>query len=227
MWIKTTLLVLVAVLHSTAATVNWTDWTSAVIGTPGSASGTMMFGLNAVNVVYSGDLTPSTQISGGTNFYNPDVYTSSSVSNSPAPNDDILAFAAGPQTPMSLSFSSPVDGLVMAIVSLNSAGLEFDRPFTVLSFGYGYWGNGSLSAMPGSEPGRYLLSPAGEGHGTILFSGPVDSLNFTHTAYENWAGFTVGAMRLADSEVPEPASMGILGSGLLALALAQRRRVRN
>ena len=58
-----------------------------------------------------------------------------------------------------------------------------------------------------------------EGNGVIQFSGSFTSITFTTPDYENWYGFTVG------EATPEPSSLILLGSGLLALGLLTRRQL--
>ena len=202
-----------------AGTISWTDWTAATPGAPGSASGTLAYGGGSVAVTYSGEVRADfTQTSGGTNYWSPDTpYLSPTVSNAP-PAADIITLV-GPDVAFvnTITFSTPILDPVMAIVSLGQPGFsvfyEFDQPFTVLSFGPGFWGGpGTLTDIGGN------VLEGVEGHGVIQFSGAVSSISWTVPVPEDWHGFTVGA------PVPEPTTAGLLGLALAGLAAMRARR---
>jgi hypothetical protein len=179
--------------------------------------------MSTIGVTYSGDVTGNTQTSGGINYWLPEApYLSATVENSPSPNRDIITLAAGPTVTNTIRFSAPVLNPVVAIVSLNAANEIYDHSFTVLSFGCGYWGCGTLTSVPGPGPSETTLASTGEGHGVISFPGAITSISFVHTNFENWTGITVGVEGAATSTVPEPATFVQLVGGLLALALGRR-----
>lgn len=167
----------------------WVNWKSATLGDPGSAAGELLPASGSVGVAYAGDLTLA-QTSGGYDYWVPDApYLSSVVSNAPA-TKDILALTGGSASPNQLTFSPAVDCLAVAIVSLGTSSTPvdyvFDAPFQVLSFGEGYFGDGTLE-----DVGANTLRGR-EGHGVVLFQGPISELTWTATVWENWHAFTVG-----------------------------------
>ena len=193
-----------------AEQVKWVDWTSAGGGVAtGSAAG--------VTVTYTGQLSPSAQTNGGTNYWaaSSSTYTSPPVVDNPPPDSDIIRLTGGAALPANtLTFSQPVHNPVMAILSMGQGGVavtyEFDAPFDVLNFGPGHWGNGPLTELPGDVlEGR-------EGHGIIQFQGTFSSISWTVPTAENWHGFTLA--------VPEPSVMGLLSVGLAAVGSSRRRR---
>ena len=179
-----------------ASTAHWTDWTVGTTGsTGGSASGRIdLPGLPPINVSYSGDIY-GIQVSGGTNFWLPDAYASSTVLNSPSPNTDIIMIGNG-TSPNTITFSRPILNPVMAIVSLNGPTLTFTAPFTVLNSGCGYWGCGSLTFGAGN-----VLSSSGDAHGVIMFPGTFTSITFSQGGREIWRGFTIGILGSAGPDV--------------------------
>lgn len=168
----------------------WTDWTSGTTGIPGSADGTLTLpDGTTIFVTYYGEVR-SAQTSGGTNYWNPpDAYLSTLVTHAP-PASDIVTLAGGNETMNTISFSQPLENPIMAIVSLGTSSKNvtyaFDTPFTILSKGKGYWGNGDLLNTEGN------ILQGNEGHGVIQFMGTFSSLSWTASIYENWHGFTIG-----------------------------------
>lgn len=173
--------------------VNWVDWTSASGGT---VSGTIDVGNGqTIGVTYTGEYFFA-QTNGGTNYYNltngtvpVGTYTSAAVANGPNGSSDIIALSQATQK--TLTFSTPVDNLFFAIVSLNGNGYLFDQDFSILSYGPGFFGTGSATKLALGD-GRYEVIGNGELHGVLGIAGTVQSLTWTSVTPETWNGFTVG-----------------------------------
>ena len=209
-----------------AGTVDWTEWNSK---TSSTVSGTMLVGSTTVNVDYSGPTLAFAQVGGaGTNYWAPNApYLSSTVSNSPG-NPDIVALnAAGTST---ITFSAPVVNPLIALVSWNRAVVTFGggsdtQTYNIqyLSFGAGFWGNGSFASMTGNS-----FTGSGELHGVIELLGTYQTITFTDTTPENWHGLTVGIAGGIATSVPEPGTYALMLAGLGVVGwTARRRRIGN
>lgn len=209
-----------AILLSTtltfAGTVYWTDWTSVTTSSPG-VIGTLDPGSGPINVAFSGAYSFA-QTSGGTNFWEPSApYISAIVDNAP-PAADIIALDTGGT--VNITFSQAVLDPLIALVSWNGNTVDFGVPIEILSYGTGYWGNGT-PVLNTDEDGFF---GSGEVHGVIRLPGTYDSIAFTHTS-EGWHGFTVGVLDVGGPppSVPEPGTIILLGLGLLAVAGVRRK----
>ncbi len=199
-----------------AGTVYWTDWTSVTTGAPG-VLGTLDPGSGAINVAFSGAYSFA-QTSGGVNYWNPTApYISAVVDNAP-PASDIIALDTGGT--VNITFSEAVLDPLIALVSWNGNTVDFGVPIEILSFGQGFWGNGT-PILNVDEDGFF---GSGEVHGVIRLPGTYSAISFTHTS-EGWHGFTVGVVGAGEQPptVPEPSTMLLLGLGLLAVAGVGRR----
>lgn len=205
---------------SQASVIAWTDWTASDLasakGTLGGIDVTFLGGLQFAQLGF-GDM-----VGGGASAVTdywieglPAPYTGNSVVDNRPPGYELLAFNQ-PSTNR-LTFSSPIENPVLAIVSMGQLGVpvtyDFDTPFTVLSEGLGFWGDGSYVLGAGDVlTGREL-------HAVIQFQGSISQIQWTSTA-ENWHGVTVGA------PVPEPGTIGLLAAGVLGLGARFRNRRR-
>jgi hypothetical protein len=205
-------LLIASIMSAQAATVSWTDWTSKTAST---VSGTLNVDSKPIDVTYTGGHYFA-QTNDGTNYWNPSApYLSSAVDNAPLTSDIIALDAGGTGT---ISFSEMVRDPLMALVSWNGNTVDFGVPIEILSYGKGYFGQGT-PILNDAGTGFY---GDGEVHGVIRIPGDYDSITFTHTS-EYWHGFTIGATGLP-TPVPAPAAAWLLGAALVGVVGLRRVR---
>ena len=200
-----------------AVIVNWADLTSA--NNNGQVGGTITVGSETIDVNYSGGYSFA-QTSGGTNYWSPTAaYTSGSVENAPGTSDIIALGAKGTRT---ITFSKAVSDVYLALVSWNGNSATFDQALETISFGQGYWGNGTFTNVT-----PYSFVANGELHGVIRFTGTFNQVTFTDGADEYWHGIQIGIAGIAPPStpgVPEPATWAMMLTGFGMVGAFARRR---
>jgi hypothetical protein len=208
----------------------WVNWT----GAPGSYPNTMvtpsgnanyatlgtgtLFDPNTsqtINITYSGEIYSLSEFNNpsGTDWFNyPGAYLSDYVTTLP-PRGNFIAVTGYSGLVNTITFSSPVTNLLMAIGSLGRFDLQstlvFDKNATVISSGAGLYGNGPLTM---SGPSTLV---GNEGNGMIQFTGTFSSLSWTIPNEELYMVYNIGISNVGAAAVPEP---GQVAASLLLLA---------
>ncbi|HEX8913739.1 MAG TPA: FG-GAP-like repeat-containing protein, partial [Humisphaera sp.] len=165
----------------------WTDWTSATVGKPGSATGVLPDG---TTVRYDGEVF-SALTQGTWNVWQPtSTWTSGSIIA--PPTADRIDTAGGSNQKNVLTFSAPLVDPVMAIVSLGGhtspSRYEFDQPFEILAGGPSVdWGGSALQLVAPNAIGGIELN------GLVRFKGTFTQISWTDPLFSASTSFTIGA----------------------------------
>jgi hypothetical protein len=201
-----------------SAVTFWADWTSAEIGAPGSSAGT----LNGVGVTYLGELD-SFVINGASNIWSPNSsFTGGTSTVSPSTVGDDLRLNGSFTGVNTISFSTPIENPLIAIWGLGAPALTASFYFFQTPTFEAGGPNSQFGGLPITVLGTVVSG--NEGNGVVQFTGTFSTISWTNT-FENFYAFTVGiAEGSPSSTVPEPATMILLGSGLIGLVGYGRKK---
>jgi hypothetical protein len=217
-------LLLAAAPAAFADTVTWADWNAA---SKGIVTGT----IGSVGVTYSGEISfVDASNVGAFNYFQPTTSYVGGVVGNASTNGGMIAITGAPGVTDTFNFSTAVSGIVFSEVSLGQPGVgtqyTFNQGFDIEACGpNAVFGGGCIT-----KSGDTLIGH--ESDGSILFTGgPITSLTFTAQNPEFWNGFTIGLLPQGSipppppPAVPEPGTLALVGTGLLGLLTAAKRRL--
>jgi hypothetical protein len=202
--------------RASACTI-WTDWTSATVGVPGAAIGT----LDGVTLRYVGEVLGAI-VDGTSGIWSPDSsFIGGTSTTSPSTVGDDIRLQGTPGT-NTLTFDSPLTDPVFAIWSLGQPFLAASFTFDATPIFQAGGPNSGFGGGPIIVAGNVVTGA--EGNGVVMFPGTFTSISWTNTP-EFFYAFTVGiADDGATAVVPEPTSLLLVGTGVAGLIATARRR---
>lgn len=182
-----------------------TDWTSSSNGTNGSASGTLMVGVESVSVSFAGDVRDLQQ--NHTTVFNNAGYLGQTAFTPNLAVSDAIGTWGTPGVINTITFSRPVRNPILWVNSVGRGGgwdpavyvqtWTFNSPFSLLSSLYR-----TVVEAPYNLPYQMIKSGNSiigqEGHGSIQFTGWLTSISWISDKAEQSAYFQVGY----DNELP-------------------------
>jgi len=129
-----------------------------------------------------------------------------------------------------VTFTTPVVNPILAIWSLGQPGVQArfqfpaGQPFAIQGGGPNSEFGGASIFAGGSCPA--LTVCGNEGNGVVQLTGTFSSISWTNPIFEGYYAFTIGVAGVDGPSVPEPATLALLGGGLLAAAYRRRARGR-
>jgi hypothetical protein len=206
-----------------ADTISWTSWsfpavTASPYVAPGIATGTLIINGNPITVTYTGQLINTS----GATDWSPSSTFDGGIGPAPPNGNAEVAMTGGQSYTETITFSSSVTNPILAIWSLGQNGIigqyvfAAGQPFTITSGGpNAQYGGASIYSVGNTVFGE-------EGNGDVQFAGVYKTITFTTPVYENYYAFTVGA---DVAPVPEPATLGLMGTGILGLVALGRKKL--
>ncbi len=171
------------------AAYEWVDWT---IMDEKSAEGKT----SRYFIAFAGKPNANTKMADhdGENYFAavPETFHSDEVGAGPATTDIIRTFGGADAGRQEFSFSKPVDGPIIAILSLGSttqaARLIFENDVELIKSGPGKWGGSETSLRVGDDNKTVTGQ---EGYGLIRIPGTHRAIGFTTPDYERDYGFQI------------------------------------
>jgi hypothetical protein len=222
-------LVLSAASASNAVNVSWASFNSDDGDTLDSVYGTLETpGGGSVDITYSGGYVGDQLNNTGYNYWSGNFAQNGPDNFGPNYNGPVNQPSISDQIELSdpntgtITFSSPVVGVYLALNSWNGAVVTFDQTFEIVSEGCGIFGCGTF--QPNSNYTGF--TGLNEAAGILYFPGSVSSITFTDTTPDYYHALTVGdylSGPVPSAIVPEPSAWLLVIAGLGLVGASIRR----
>lgn len=177
-----------------ATPVHWTDWTASSPGPSGTAAGTLATSEGTIAVNYDGEFYYAVTDESSAQFSYTPIYTPAITTG----GDEVLTYG-GAGAHHRVAFSAPVATVVMHWYSVGNpatpVNLTFTKngtatpaAFTLVSFGSEFEPNPVLERQGAANN----VLHGQEGSGTLVFTGPISTLEWDTDQFELYFSFQVG-----------------------------------